>query len=278
MNGALRRKRGADFDLSDDDDDRAQERRRRKQREFAKMRKALLADENIGKIAENPKKAAFLAAIEDRLDDDIDFLKSPEKPTEPTPSVESQRSPTRRRRVSPNPRRTAQPTRTLSSPSRAESLSRSPSPGVNPDSDSELYAPPSPYKHSRSTFINRLSLQTSTTTTTTSSTHPLAFHAPTAPHRPGFRVPSLLRQATSNQSLASTTSSTSGRNTPVAENTVRRGGTKKSNIHYQAREAERKKALEAEEKRRAGEVERVARRAREGRGVLAVLENGRGFE
>lgn len=77
--GLLRRKRGADIDLSDDSDD-GEARRRRKQREFAKMRKALLADENLGKIAENPKKLAFLRAIEDRekdgedLDDGLDFL------------------------------------------------------------------------------------------------------------------------------------------------------------------------------------------------------------
>jgi mediator of replication checkpoint protein 1 len=51
--GGLRRKRGADLDdLDEDSDDEAQERRRRKQREFARMRKALLEDENIGKIGE----------------------------------------------------------------------------------------------------------------------------------------------------------------------------------------------------------------------------------
>jgi mediator of replication checkpoint protein 1 len=48
-NGILRRKRGADYDLSDSDDD-LEARRRRKQREFAKMRKALLEDEKLGKI------------------------------------------------------------------------------------------------------------------------------------------------------------------------------------------------------------------------------------
>ncbi|KZF19051.1 hypothetical protein L228DRAFT_264165 [Xylona heveae TC161] len=63
--GMLRRKRGADLDLSDSDDD-GEAQRRRKRREFAKMRKALLADENVGKIAENPRKLAFLRAIEDR--------------------------------------------------------------------------------------------------------------------------------------------------------------------------------------------------------------------
>jgi len=70
----LRRKRGADYDLSDSDDG-GEARRRMKQKEFAKMRKAMLADERIGKIAENPKRQAFLRAIEDRgSEDDMDFL------------------------------------------------------------------------------------------------------------------------------------------------------------------------------------------------------------
>lgn len=71
--GALRRRRNADdeFDL-DDSDDELLARRREKQREFARMRKALLADEKIGEIAENPKKAAFFRAVEDRDDDDDD--------------------------------------------------------------------------------------------------------------------------------------------------------------------------------------------------------------
>ncbi|EAW11596.1 uncharacterized protein ACLA_092940 [Aspergillus clavatus NRRL 1] len=76
--GALRRRRNGDdeFDL-DDSDDELLARRRQKQREFARMRKALLADEKIGEIAENPKKAAFFRAIEDRDSDDdggFDFL------------------------------------------------------------------------------------------------------------------------------------------------------------------------------------------------------------
>ncbi|OJJ48714.1 hypothetical protein ASPZODRAFT_14840 [Penicilliopsis zonata CBS 506.65] len=78
--GALRRRRGGDddFDLDDSDDEQAA-RRRRKQREFAKMRKALMADEKVGELAENPKKAAFFRAIEDRNDDDdfnLEFLET----------------------------------------------------------------------------------------------------------------------------------------------------------------------------------------------------------
>lgn len=71
--GMLRRKRGTGaFDDLSDSDDEAERRQRMKRAEFARMRKALLADENVGKIAENPKKAAFLKALEDR-DDNEDF-------------------------------------------------------------------------------------------------------------------------------------------------------------------------------------------------------------
>ncbi|GFG14886.1 mediator of replication checkpoint protein 1 [Aspergillus udagawae] len=82
--GALRRRRHGDdeFDL-DDSDDELLARRRQKQREFARMRKALLADEKIGEIAENPKKAAFFKAIEDRDSDDdigLEFLDDEQDP------------------------------------------------------------------------------------------------------------------------------------------------------------------------------------------------------
>ncbi|KAI1463882.1 MRC1-like domain-containing protein [Daldinia caldariorum] len=75
--GMLRkRRRGGDnndFDLSDSDDG-GEARRRMKRRQFAKMQKALFADERIEKIAENPRNAAFLKSIEDRnSDDEWDF-------------------------------------------------------------------------------------------------------------------------------------------------------------------------------------------------------------
>ncbi|KAL6245894.1 hypothetical protein RBB50_007047 [Rhinocladiella similis] len=64
--GALRRKRGNDdLDLSDEEDD-ANRRREAKRREFARMRRELLKDEAVGKIAEDKKKEAFLRSIEDR--------------------------------------------------------------------------------------------------------------------------------------------------------------------------------------------------------------------
>lgn len=75
--GALRRGRGGDDELDlDDPEDELLARRRAKQREFARMRNALLADGKVTEIAENPKKAAFFKAIEDRDEDDVelDFL------------------------------------------------------------------------------------------------------------------------------------------------------------------------------------------------------------
>ncbi|KAL8717700.1 MAG: hypothetical protein Q9225_005076, partial [Loekoesia sp. 1 TL-2023] len=104
----LRRKRGADFDLSDSEDD-AEARRRRKRREFAKMRKALLENENVGKIAEDPKKMAFLRAIEDREDDeDLDFLEQPEESSQQIViDIDSQGAPNSQSRADPESSNTA---------------------------------------------------------------------------------------------------------------------------------------------------------------------------
>ena len=65
--GGLRRKRGAadDLDLSDEEEANAR-RREAKRRDFARMRRELLKDEALGKIAEDGKKQAFLKSIEDR--------------------------------------------------------------------------------------------------------------------------------------------------------------------------------------------------------------------
>lgn len=104
--GALRRRKNADDDLDlDDSDDEHLARRREKQREFAKMRRALLADEKIGELAENPKKAAFFKAVEDReIDDDfnIDFLEEEaggsEEPSQELPSEEQSSDPENKRK------------------------------------------------------------------------------------------------------------------------------------------------------------------------------------
>ncbi|KJZ79600.1 hypothetical protein HIM_01069 [Hirsutella minnesotensis 3608] len=81
--GMLRRKRGADYDLSDSDDG-GEARRRMKRRQFAKMQKALYADERVKKMAENPGNQAFLRTIEDRgSDDEMDLLDITTEPEQP---------------------------------------------------------------------------------------------------------------------------------------------------------------------------------------------------
>ena len=95
--GGLRRKRGAndDLDLSDEEDATAR-RREAKRREFAKMRRELLKDEAVGKIAEDRKKEAFLKSIEDREErsEDEDGFDQPETATEDSQSQQPQKEAT----------------------------------------------------------------------------------------------------------------------------------------------------------------------------------------
>ncbi|CAN8105975.1 unnamed protein product [Discula destructiva] len=88
--GMLRRRKrgGADYDLSDSDDG-GEAKRRMKRQHFAKMQKALFADECISKVAENPRNQAFMRTIEDiGSDDEMDFLFEPA----PQPQSDSQAS------------------------------------------------------------------------------------------------------------------------------------------------------------------------------------------
>lgn len=76
--GMLRRKRNGNWDDLSDSDDGGEARRRMKRRQFAKMQRALFADERISKVAENPRNQAFLRTIEDRgSDDEMDFIFAP---------------------------------------------------------------------------------------------------------------------------------------------------------------------------------------------------------
>jgi mediator of replication checkpoint protein 1 len=74
----------------------------------------------------------------------------------------------------------------------------------------------------------------------------MAFAAPGAMNT-SFKAPSLLRRATglSTASASSTGSKTSSKDSVSATNGTRFGGSKKSNMHYQAKAAERRKVDEA---------------------------------
>lgn len=98
--GMLRRKRNGNWDDLSDSDDGGEARRRMKRRKFAKAQRALMADERISKVAENPRNQAFLRTIEDAgSDDDMDFIFAPPPPP---PGFESQESQAGQAAVIPN--------------------------------------------------------------------------------------------------------------------------------------------------------------------------------
>ncbi|KAJ4309235.1 hypothetical protein N0V94_009025, partial [Neodidymelliopsis sp. IMI 364377] len=251
MNGGLRKRAGRDaFDMSDSEDE-AEMKQRKKRADFARMQKALMSDENIGKIAENPKQQAFFKTLADFADDaDYDFLEMPEPksifaedsqsqsqsqvpegedvdmvvpdsqaadtaamPAPPNPlKRKSPSSSQKENRPPPNQRRTDNTNNLARRPitladvqhSVSELLEDSrivvPDSQYTSDSDSDLEITEVPARRS-TTIIDRLSL--SRQSSTLDSSQPptdgsMAFHAPTRGSAiPGFRVPSLIRQATS---------------------------------------------------------------------------------
>jgi mediator of replication checkpoint protein 1 len=149
---------------------------------------------------------------------------------------------------------------------------------VVPDSqlsDAEDDQEPAYVPASRKPIIDRLTLsRQSTVEESVGGDSNLAFHAPSrAAIAPGFKVPSLIRQATSNLSVSSERSA--GGSTPK-ESGVRRGGTGRSNIHAQAREAERRALLEKKEgKRKEALRKKVEGGRKQGmRSVLGDLSGG----
>lgn len=125
----------------------------------------------------------------------------------------------------------------------------------------------------RASVVNRLTLSRQNSLAQdedTQTSGPVAFHTPTS-NGGTFKVPSLLRRATTNLSNASSNEG-SRTTTPSNENAVRMGRSKKSNIHFQAREAERmKKVREADMRRKEGIRKSVTGKAR-----VSVLGNSLG--
>lgn len=317
----LRRKRGGEFDISDSDDD-VESRKRARRREFAKMRKALLENENVGKIAEDPKKLAFLRAIEDREGDSFNFLAPLEDPIPPDldsqEAVESQSElqplPTTElttmkqlsvsvtedgNRLAPSTRRT----RALKKPQTFADIRESVSFLIEEPNALSLQIIPSSSPHSsenegtslrRDSFmsrrrnnnpiIDRLSLKRAESISiATSTTSKLAFQAP-APlvgsDAGTFRVPSLLRRATTGHQLRGDGADENGISVNTAgteraaggeekSDFIKRGGSRKSSIGYFAsRERERGTALKEAERRRRDGLRRMGM-SRVGLGGLA---------
>lgn len=298
----LRRKRGGEFDISDSDDD-AEARKRAKRREFAKMRKALLENENVGKIAEDPKKLAFLRAIEDRGDDCFNFLDQLEDPIQtdldsqeafnsqselqPQPATEltaiKQKRPLQvlftdnGDRLAPSTLRTRARKKPHTLADIRESVSflveepntlfhkmlPSSSPPSSENESASLQRDPFTSRRRNSPIIDRLSLKRAESATSTTSR--IAFQAPSVGSEAGtFRVPKLLRRATTSQLRANGADengisvSTAGTERAAGggekADFIKRGGSRKSSIGYFAsRERERGAGLkEAERRRRDG--------------------------
>lgn len=326
----LRRKRGADYDLSDSDDD-GEARRRMKRKEFAKMRKALLEDERIGKIAENPKRLAFLQAIEDREHvDEVDFLDhfddsqeafdsqsqsqdatgqegednsktdnsmGPPKRKQDEASIDVEnRPPPHLRRVkgSKRPSNLSEIRQSLSSLIEAPNALAAGSSDSDSDleigdaqaSDGEESQPSyatkqnerDPFSRRRTTIqvIDRIDLKRSASSNVSSSTR-LAFAAPSLASAGSFKVPALLRRATTNMSISSVGSATTERTAGGfgTDATVKTKASKSSGVNYFAREAERRERVaEGERKREA----RIFTGAEERRKAVKGLFGGGGFE
>lgn len=323
MNGGLRKRAGRDaFDMSDSEDE-AEMRQRRKRADFARMQKALMSDENIGKIAENPKQQAFFKTLADFADDaEYDFLEMPEPKSIYAEESQSQSQSQSQQEdgseeaelVVPNSQNDMVPPNPLKrkSPSSSQKENRPPPSMRRPDNglarrpitladvqnsvqelleDSRVVVPDSQYssdsdseleivdKPARKTVVDRLTLsRQSTMESSQDSAGGMAFHAPSrGGGLPGFKVPSLIRQATSN--LSATSERSEARTSQNSEGSVRRGGTGRSNIHAQAREAERRALVEKSEKRRKEVLKKKADGARKKGGMRSVLGDlSGGFE
>ena len=292
--------------------------------------------------ADNPKKSAFLKAIEDREDDDgIDYLGDMEETTESQPDATQEEQPAAieadaapaanmslkrkvpdefgvgKENITPNMSHRRRPAaengimakKPIGIAEMRESISflleepLVPDSQVSDQSDEEADeededGPTRRVRQKRNdgngsailtsvraSVINRLSVsrQNSLSTAEDESqppSGPMAFHTSNS-SASLFKVPSLLRRATTNLSTAS--NSSSGTTTPTTTSgegdKVRMGGSKRSNIHFQAREAERmKKVREVEARRKEG-----IRRSVVGKGRVSGLVNslggrGSGFE
>ncbi|QPH05198.1 hypothetical protein C2857_002856 [Epichloe festucae Fl1] len=325
--GMLRRKRGADFDLSDSDSD-GEARKRMKRRQFAKMQKALFADERVKRIAENPGNQAFLRTIEDHgSDDEMDFLDRPEdspsqahaetqsqddgenqqRPsttipdsqphsTKPLDVASENRPPAhlRRTKKGKKPSNIGQVRETLSNLLDEPQASVVPATEDGSDSEAEEeeeeeedldqsssssrsnkenQAPPHmpTSTAATTTIINRLGLKRNSSSA--SSTR-MAFS--TASASASFKVPALLRRATANSTLSTSSSSAVSTAGGFGEEAkIKKGAGKKSGINGFARENESRVLMKESERRR---QERKVRGAEKRIGMVGGLLGRGAFE
>ncbi|PHH79493.1 hypothetical protein CDD82_2361 [Ophiocordyceps australis] len=300
--GMLRRKRGADFDLSDSDDGGAA-RRRMRRRQFNKMQKALFADERIQKIAQDPGNQAFLRTIEDHdSEDELEVVEAATEGPEPTmdsqddgPALVPDSQPTHRKAVMDdslgrNPRRTkngkkpsniGEVRQTLSSLLAEREVSVIPATEIGSDSDDDDDNAGWPTRGAdkenagrrAKSVVNRISLNRNMTDPSGQSR--LAFAAASSSST-AIRIPTLLRRATTNSSLLFGSATSAGINAnsasaPGANSSVgfgdsvrlHKGATKSSGVSgFGPSAAVARAGVVAPERRLEGERRRELRKAR----------------
>jgi mediator of replication checkpoint protein 1 len=249
----LRRKRGADYDL-DDSDDGGEARKRMKRRQFAKMQKALFADERVKKMAENPGNQAFLRTLEDHVSDDEMDIINVDEPDEteesqsqsdvpqgvvpdsqPTPKTQQPKSGAgkhppahmRRTKDGKKPSNLGEIRESLSSLLEDPDMAIVPATQYGSESeaeedpipstsrsDKENRSPPPPRNNRRT---NEVCDRISLKRANSSSSSVNARHAFTigSTQSGGFNAPALLRRATSNSFMSSVSASSSGTSTPT---------------------------------------------------------------
>jgi mediator of replication checkpoint protein 1 len=276
------------------------------------------SEARLTSVAQNPKQQAFFHAIEDREDSQmLDFIEDgtlvpDSQADESQDAAPAQAGAVARPALSAisanilRPGRGSLPTATLKKPTTIEDIRDSVAaffddpvvPDSQPppsddgdeegaDDDVDAIHPLSRTDTSASAdsaasrpgIVNRLH-RASAAAGDADSGEPLAFAANGASAgAPAFKMPSLLRRTT-NLSTASTSSksSTSSGGSSGGAARVRVGGSKKSNMHYQAYEAERKRAVEEAERRRSQQLKKTVL-ATKGRGIMGFLrKEGSGFE
>ncbi|KAH6689019.1 hypothetical protein F5X68DRAFT_189774 [Plectosphaerella plurivora] len=272
--GALRRKRGADYNLSDSDDG-GEARRKMKRRQHAKMTKALLADDRVKKIAEKPGNEAFLRTLEDReSDEEMDFLdmglEPPEEESQSQSQSQDQAVPTqptatrapahlRRTKNGKKPSNISEIRESVSSLLEDPNALNAPVVELISDDEQEDENRPSTSssnkenpRRTKAAVIDRMSLRRQSSSNLSASSR-LAFAMPTATGSTGFKVPALLRRATTN-SLASAASSSTTTSTTSGgfgdSGRIKKSAGKMSGVSALARETERRAQLQQNDKKR----------------------------
>ncbi|KAI9817054.1 MAG: hypothetical protein M1832_004772 [Thelocarpon impressellum] len=277
--GALRRKRGAEFELSDSDSD-DEARRKRRRRELARRREALLKDEDVSHLAANPKRAAFLRTIADveevRGGPSLKRKRGADEEGASDGDDDENRPPPHLRRA----RKGAKPaalTDVLSELLGAPNAGAGEA-GQADSSDEEDAAAADKAHRPAAAVVDRRALlrrQASSSAASASSGagSKLAFQdASAASSTAGFRVPALLRRATTSALAVAGTERAAGLTSATADDgagAIKRGGAKSSSINWRAREREDRQS-------RRGKDESRPSRLRQGLGGRSLAGLGLG--